>query len=484
MGTFLFILFGTILGGALVTSNTIEHYGYYPISIAVIITSIFGRLGSYYIPITNSSNKEIIINFNPLYSTIRSIKLSCFNKVIFNCIHGISWFWFFGFFFLATLPSFTRDVLKGDETVATFFLTLISLGMGTGSIIAKKLFRDDVKLGVVPFSAFSLAISGLLFANTPNIETINSAILFNLYDLNQTGALITPSVALLLVGISGGTFIVPLYTQLQISAPKNKRSQIIASNNIVNSIYMVLAAIFSILLIKIGLEIHQIFSIVSFSAVIFSVYFIFKFPREFYLIFFRVLMRSLYKINYNIEEPLPNEGPVILASNHISFIDPLLITSGTNRPPIFIMDQYYFDIKLLQWFFTSAEAIPIVPSKVSKDGLETALKKIDGMLKKNQLIGLFPEGFISKNGELQEFKSGIKTIADKHPEVKIIPMAISGMWGSWFSRHPNGKAMTGFPKRRGFFRTNIQINIGAPVENSKNLIQDLEKEILKLRTEK
>ena len=151
-------------------------------------------------------------------------------------------------------------------------------------------------------------------------------------------------------------------------------------------------------------------------------------------------MRCFYKIDYNIEEPLPNDGPVIIACNHISFIDPLLITSATNRAPIFIMDQYYFDIKPLQWFFTSAKAIPIVPSKISKDGLEKALQKVERMLDKNHLIGLFPEGFISKDGELQGFKGGIKTIADKHPEVKIIPMAISGMWGSWLSRYPNGKA--------------------------------------------
>ena len=170
-------------------------------------------------------------------------------------------------------------------------------------------------------------------------------------------------------------------------------------------------------------------------------------------------------------------------ANHISFIDPLLITSGTNRPPIFIMDQYYFDIKPLQWFFTSAKAIPIVPAKISKTGLDQALSQVDKELDKKELVCLFPEGFISKDGKMQSFKNGVKTIADKHPEALIIPMALSGMWGSWFSRHKGGKAMRGLPKRRSL-RTKIQINFGKPVKNDSNLLKNLENEVLNLRTEK
>ena len=196
--------------------------------------------------------------------------------------------------------------------MATLFLTLISFGMGIGSIVAKTIFKDQVKLGAVPLTLICLGLFGYLFSSVPKVETINPSVLFNINDLLSTSALYLPGLSLLGVGIFGGMFIVPLYTQLQLSAPDEMRSRLIASNNIINSMYMVSAAVFSILLLKIGLEIHQIFKIVSLSAVCYGLFFIFNYPRDFYLAFFKVLMRLLYKIEYTYEETLPKNRAIIL----------------------------------------------------------------------------------------------------------------------------------------------------------------------------
>ena len=446
MGTFIFILVGTIMGGIFVSKDFIESFGLIFIASSVLFIAILGRICSGRIPVIDSPGK-IKIKYNPLTETVRTLKLSNFNQHIFRSIHGISWFWFFGFFFMASLPSFIRDTLKGDEFTSSIFLTAISIGMGIGSIICNKISEGEIKMGVVPIAALGITISGLVFSLTPTIELIDPTNMLSLTTLFQGGHLLLPLVSLFSVGAFGGAFIVPLYTQLQIKSPKESRSQFIACNNIMNAIYMVSAAISAMIMLKLGLEIKHMFIIVSLGNIFIGTWFLLRYPSDFYLIFFKLLFKTIYKIKINMPEtPLPKEGPTIVVCNHISFIDPLLVTAAMNRPPIFIMDQFYFNIKILQWFYTSARAIPIVPKKVCPDGLEKAMNSVQMRLDEKELIALFPEAYISKDGDIIPFKPGIEKLAKDNPEALIVPMAISGMWGSWFSRHKNGKALNGVPK--------------------------------------
>jgi 1-acyl-sn-glycerol-3-phosphate acyltransferase len=481
MGTFVFILIGTILGGILVSKDILSIVGFFPISIAVILLSIFGYICSRYIPELERP-KTNSIKLNPIKETIRTIGLSSLNKHVKRSIHGISWFWFFGFFFMASLPGFVRDTLKADEITSSIFLTAISIGMGIGSIFCNKLSEGELKIGLVPFASLGISLSGVIFSLTPTIELADKSLLFSPINLIQSGVIWIPLTSLFFVGFFGGAYIVPLYTMLQIKTPKKTRSQFIASNNIINAIYMVSAALCAIIGQRNGLALKDIFFIVSLLNIISGAIFFIKYPSDFYLIFFKIFFKTIYKIKINYKNELPKDGPVIIASNHISFIDPLLITSVMNRPPIFIMDQFYFNIKSLQWFYKSARAIPIVPKKVSEEGLKKAMKEIEVRLEQQELVVLFPEAYISKDGNMIPFKRGISELTKTNKNITIIPMAISGMWGSWFSRHKNGRAMNGMPKRRNL-RTKITINIGQPISSQDFDTNKLYDEVKKLRGE-
>jgi 1-acyl-sn-glycerol-3-phosphate acyltransferase len=477
MGTFIFILLGTISGGFLVSKTIVSNYHYQPIQIAVIIFAVLGYVFSLYIPTASPANVNQHLSYNLIKQTYRTMKLAHFNKKTLESIYGISWFWFFGFFFMASLPIFCRDIIRGNEFIATIYLAMISVGMGLGSIIGNKITKGNLRMGLVGLSGVALSVFAILFSTIPPIESQNLIELTKLFKTNQY---YLSNLYLLLIGVFGGLLIVPLYTQLQISCPAKDRSKFIASNNIMNALFMVLAALFSIILIKFNFKINEIFLIVSLiNMAIFTLYIVIN-PRDFYLIFFDLLIRLIYKVDIIGAEKLKTEGPIILASNHVSFIDPLILCTVTNRPMIFIMDQSYFDIKILQWFYKSAKAIPITPKKICPDGLEKAMNKTIEELMNNDVISIFPEGFITKTGQILPFKDGIMRLGQKVPELTLYPVGISGMWGSWFSRHKKGRAMNGPPRRRSF-RTKLKISVGNPIKGPDIITSDVQDLVEKLR---
>ena len=481
MGTFIFILCGTILGGSLVSTEVVNNFGYIAISLAVIFFAFLGLLSSLYIPEAAPANPNQRISLNIFKQTYTTIKLSFHNKKIFESIFGISWFWFFGFFFMASLPLYCRDIIRGDEFIATVYLAVISVGMGLGSILGNKLTKGNLKMGLVGISGIGLSLFAILFSLTPERGTTEIENISKLF--NQISYLYS-NISLLGIGIFGGLLIVPLYTQLQIESPDNDRSKFIACNNILNALFMVIAAIFSMVLLGFGVKINHIFLIVSLINLSVFIFYIYSNPRQFYLCFFDILFRLLYSIKIDGADKIQKSGPVIIASNHVSFLDPLLLCTILNRPPIFVMDQMYFDFKLLRWFYKSAGAIPITPKKISSDGMEKAMNQITCELNAGELIAIFPEGFITKNGEMIPFKDGIKRLAERITDLNLYPVAISGMWGSWFSRFKDGKAMSGVPMRRSF-RTNIRLSIGDKIEGPeiapeviRNKVEELRGDIL------
>jgi len=459
MGTFIFILLGTILGGFLVSKNIVLELNYIPIASAVIFFAVMGFLFSNFIPTALPANPEQVIGVNFIKETLQTVKLANLNKKTKESIYGISWFWFFGFFFMASLPIFCRDIINGNEIIATIYLAIISIGMGLGSILGEKLTKGNLRPGIVGLSGLLLTIFALLFSS---INQIPATAPLTFYDLIQSFSYLSSNIYLLFVGLFGGLLIVPLYTQLQLSTPDADRSKFIACNNILNAFFMVLAAVFSMLLFKFKMQINHIFIVVACLNGLYFAAYIYRNPRDFYLTFFDLIIRLLYRVEVRGVENIQDNGPVIIAANHVSFIDPLLLTVAVNRPPIFIMDQSYFDLKLLQWFYTSSQSIPITPKKISPDGLKRAMLEIERQLKNGEMVAIFPEGFITRNGEIIEFKDGISRLGKAVPELNLYPVAISGMWGSWFSRFKNGRAMNGLPKRRNF-RTKITVSVGKAI---------------------
>ena len=482
MGTFIAILLGTIFGGLLVEKNFLDNYGIAPIALSVVAIALLGFLSSFFILPAAPNFKELKLKLNPFTETWRTIKLAAVNRDTLLSILAISWFWFYGFFFMASLPSYCRDVIGGNEQVATLLLTSISIGMGIGSMLCHRLSLGYLGMGLMLVGSFGLSFVALdIYLNGYTLpENFQAGQYLGINEFFQNSKNWRALADLMGIGVFGGLFIVPLYTLLQQSSPKESASQLIASNNIVNSIFMVAAAVMAMVLFSFGLTILDIFLLVSILNLIVALILLYQRTPSFYHLFFTYSLKLIYpRLRVIGKEKLPSEpGPTLVVSNHVSFIDPLLVAVALNRPPRFVMDKAYYDWKLFSWFFTTSRSIPITPKKIDPELMNKALDEVIAGLRRGDLIVLFPEGFITKDGEMIPFKDGVARICQQVPELVVIPLAIRGMWGSWFSRI-KGKALAGIPPNRWLPR--VEVAVGESINGATLDVDSLYQQVLTLR---
>jgi 1-acyl-sn-glycerol-3-phosphate acyltransferase len=212
-------------------------------------------------------------------------------------------------------------------------------------------------------------------------------------------------------------------------------------------------------LLKPGATIPQIFLLVGIANAIVAGYIFLLVPEYLIRFFAFVVARIVYRFKVRGDEHIPTEGAAILVCNHVSFIDPVLLMAASPRPISFIMDHEIFRIPLLGWFFRLAKAIPIAPQKVDPQTYEQAFARAKQVLDDGDLLCIFPEGAISRDGELAEFKGGVMRLLASNP-VPVVPIALQNVWGSFFSR-AEGRAMTK-PFRRGVF-SRVGLVAGEPV---------------------
>jgi 1-acyl-sn-glycerol-3-phosphate acyltransferase len=363
---------------------------------------------------------------------------------VFLAILGISWFWFYGFLFLSQFPAYARDVLGGNEHVVTLLLAIFSVGIGAGSLACERMSGHKVEIGLVPFGSIGLTLFAAdLFFATPGAALVK--------DLSATQFLAQPGsfrvlFDLAMIGVFGGFYIVPLYALVQSRSEEAHRSRIIAGNNILNALFMVVAAAIAIVLLKAGLSIPALFLVVAVMNAAVAL-FIYRLVPEFLMRFIVwLLIHSVYRLKKEGLENIPEEGAAVVICNHVSFVDALVVMAACPRPIRFVMDYQIFKIPLLNFVFREARAIPIASAKEDPGLLEKAYDEVAKALEAGDLVGIFPEGRITDTGELYPFRKGIARVVERTP-VPVVPMALSGLWGSFFSRM-GGPAMTR-PFRRG-----------------------------------
>lgn len=473
-GTFLAILIGTMVGGILIS---IPHIGWIILSIVMLSVSIAGWLISFGIPKVNSYTPDLNIRWNPFRETRRNIHFAKEKRSVFLSILGNSWFWFYGSVFLAQLPNYTRMYLGGSEHIVTLLLVLFSIGIGVGSLLCDRMSGHKIELGLVPFGSIGLTIFAItLFFLSHTPYTGNPLLLSEFLQIKMNWLILSNIVVL---GMFGGFYIVPLFAIIQDRSEKSIRARIISANNILNALFMVLAALFSIGFLKLGLTIPQLFLLTGIINAGISIY-IYTLVPEFSMRFLIWLIVSvLYKLKtIDIDKNIPEEGPAVIICNHISFIDALIIMAAIKRPIRFVMDHRIFKIPVLNFIFKTAKAIPIAPAKEDPLLKAKAFDSIAHALTKNELVGLFPEGAITYDGNIQSFRPGIKQIIDRTP-VPVIPLAIRGLWGSFFSRK-EGKAMRGLPRK---LRAKITLIAAPPILPDALALDSLQQQVEKLRGE-
>lgn len=469
--TFAAILLGSIVGGLLIA---VPVRGPHWAGITCVALAIAGWFSSFGIPEAKPLGR-VLINWNPLTETGRNIAIARRNRTVWLSMIGISWFWFYGAMLLTQFGPYVKDVLGGNEQLSTFLLASFIVGIALGSLLAERASGGRVEMGLVPLASIGLSAFGAeLYFASPAAPHANLGIAAFLAAPGSVRLIAD----LVLFGISGGLFTVPLYAIIQSRSEPGFRSRIVAANNILNAGFMVASAGYAFLALHFGASIPELFLYTALMNLAVAV-FIYSLVPEFLLrVIVWLLVHTVYRVRAQGYQNIPSEGPALLVCNHVSFVDPLILMAESRRPIRFVMDHRIFAAPILSFVFREARAIPIAPAKEDEDMLRRAYDEVAAALEAGELVGIFPEGKITADGELNPFKGGAARIVERTP-VPVVPMALSGLWGSFFSRK-GAPAMTR-PFRRGLF-SRIELAIGEALTPEALSPSQLREAVLDLRT--
>jgi 1-acyl-sn-glycerol-3-phosphate acyltransferase len=470
-GTYVAIILGLIFGGVAVAA-TPRDPGL--LALSIIVFASLGYLASRKIPNTRAADPGLALKWNVWRESWRIVGFAREDRTVFLSILGISWFWFFGTVMTVQVPAYTLDTLKGNESVSIMLLVAFAVGVGIGSLLCERMSGRRIELGLVPFGSIGLSLFAvdLFFAQpAPNATAVASVGEFIardgswrvLFDLGMLGAF-------------AGFYSVPLYALIQKRARPEHMSRIIAANNIINTIFMVAASLMAIVVLNLGFSIPELFLILAALNVAVAVY-IYSLLPEFLMRFLAwVLINVLYRIRPEGLDKVPQKGPAIVVCNHVSYMDPILLTGCIRRPMRFVMYYRIFQIPLLRFFFEHMRAIPIAGKMEDEQLMNEAFERVDEELAAGNVVCIFPEGGITRDGEIQRFRPGIEKIIARRP-VPVVPVALGRLWGSWFSRRKGG----GLRKIPGRLFARVPVTVGEAVPASEVTAARLELLVRTLR---
>jgi 1-acyl-sn-glycerol-3-phosphate acyltransferase len=477
MGTFVAILLGNIVGGLLIAVPDIGHA---QVAIACVALAIAGRAVAQFIPAAPATDPGLKINWNPVTETMRNLNMAHGNLVVFRSLLGISWMWFFGAVFLSQFPSFAREVLHGNEQVASLLLVVFSIGIATGSLLCEVLSRRHVEIGLVPLGALGMSVFAIdLYFASRNLPPASSLTLSQFLAAPAHWRVMAD---LALLSLFAGLYSVPMYALIQLRSQPTHRARIIAANNILNALFMVASSLIAAVLLKSGMTIPGIFLVVALANAVVASY-IFLLVPEYLLRFVAWMMSHLvYRFKVKGDENIPVSGAAVLVCNHVSFFDAILMMGASPRPICFVMDHRIFKLPVLGTLFRLAKAIPVAPRAEDPEAYERAFARAAQVLRDGDLLAIFPEGGLTRDGNVQPFKGGVMKILERAQQdgiaPPVIPMALSNLWGSFFSRieQVNGEPVAMVrPFRRGIWNR-VGLNIGPALP-----MRDVVPEILRER---
>lgn len=474
MGTSVSILVGMIVGGLVFSIG--GAYSPWLAAAAVLVIASAAWIAAKLIPAVGASAPDLRINWNPVAETVSVMKLARKQLAVRNAVLGVSWFWFVGTVFAAELPDYAPLNLGGSNTLYVFVLALFSVGTGIGAVLCEKLSARTVEIGLVPLGAFGI-----------------SAFLFDLYfarsgaatahDLDVMGFIHQPGswrivIDLVGIGLFTGFFVVPLFALIQSRTPKGELSRVIGALNIQNSGFVVAASLICLALRSYAhWTIPQIFLALAVANTLVAIW-IFTIVPEFLMRFLSwVLVRTLYRLRARGIDHIPDEGAALIVCNHVSYMDALILSASIPRPVRFVMYYKIFNIPVLRWIFRTSKAIPIAGARENPELMQRAFAEIDAALAEGELVGIFPEGALTKDGGIAPFKSGVEKILEQR-SVPVIPMALRGMWSSMWSRRDSRLRRARLPRR---FRAHVDVVADAPIDGHGITSETLEAKVRELR---
>lgn len=430
-GTFVAILIGTMLGGALAAGG-----GGATLSLTLITVAVIGLLTARVVlPVPIHLEKGVTGS----KSGHRNLWQLCLSRPgLLAHLLSISWFWLLGAVILSLLAPLTKDVFRADEWVSTFFLTLFTLGMGLGAVLAYRVGKGQAEVGLAAIMGIfmSLFLFDLAFIVSGH-ELSDESTMRSFSDFLLTFDGLRASFSLLFLSTAAGAYIVPLMTSVQLLARPSEISRVIAANNVLNAFFMILGSLILMALLAVSWSYQGIlffFGAINFLAAT-IVYSVFS-PLTIRL-WARFLTFIFFKVRLEGQELLPKSGPYIIVANHVSFIDWLLLMSLCPRPIRFIIDHQYYYAPMMPFWLKQAGLIPIATRRDGQELMEAAFDEVSKNLRREEVVGIFPEGALTRTGEMRPFQPGLNRILKRDP-VPVVAVSLQGLWGSAFSHSPPG----------------------------------------------
>jgi len=452
-GTYIAIILGLIVGGATVAVSPNSQA---LLGASLVAVAFVGYLASRRVPQTRAVDPDLAISWNAWSETWRIVGFAREKRDVFLAILGISWFWFFGSAMTLQLPAYTLVILNGNESITTALLVSFAIGVGLGSLLCERMSGHRIELGLVPFGSIGLSLFAIDLYFAQPIAAMASVTTIGEF-MSRPGSLRVLA-DILLLGAFGGFYSVPLYALIQQRSERKHLSRIIAANNIINAVFMVVASLLSIAVLGAGFSIPELFIVLALLNAVVAIY-IYTLLPEFLMRFLAwILVNTIYRVRPRGIENIPVKGPAVVVCNHVSYLDPIVLLASVRRPMRFVMYYRIFQLPLLRFLFQHAKAIPIASAREDEQLMNEAFDKVDAELAAGNIVCIFPEGGITGDGEIQRFRPGIERVIANRP-VPVVPVALQNMWGSWFSRS-NGGRIRKFP-RRLFAR--VPVIVGDPV---------------------
>jgi acyl-[acyl-carrier-protein]-phospholipid O-acyltransferase/long-chain-fatty-acid--[acyl-carrier-protein] ligase len=454
MSTFMAIILGTAFGGTIYEAWK-DRLGW--IGVVLIVIAVVGTitsLGITRVPPSGSAKKFVL---NPVAEIWDGTKRLYSDRPLWLTVMGISYFWFLGAFLQMVLPLFGKEILQLGETRIGLLWTFAAIGIGFGSLAAGRLSGDKIELGLVPLGSVGMgAFSVLLFFAQPSFDLA--------------------AVCLVLVGFAAGFFAVPLNALLQQRSGREDKGRLIATNNVFNTLGVLLAsAILWALTALLYLPADRVILILGLLTFILTLYALYLLPDFVVRFILWMLTHTLYRIRIVGEKNIPLRGPALLVSNHVSFVDALLIGASVPRFIRFMLDREYYDMRWLNWLFRLMKSIPI--SANTPRNIVQALRSARKELEQDQVVCIFAEGSISRIGHLLPFKRGFEKIV-QGTDVPIIPVHLDQLWGSIFS-FKEGRFFWKWPKLQPY---PVTVSFGTPLPSSAS-VQEVRQAVLELESQ-
>ncbi|MEC8917680.1 MFS transporter [Salinicola sp. LHM] len=470
LGTFVSILLGTLLAGVLASLDGALERG--AIAASLIVIALIGVVASLGIPEAPPSVAGRV-PWRPFSGTWQVMRDGLSEKRVRPALIGISFFWFLGACYLTQLPAWVRDVVHGSEGAVSFLLGAFAVGVGLGALLCSRLSAGRLELGLVPLGALVIGVSGIELASQSGLagEQLALGELLAMTEFWQMSTLLA------LVGLGGGLYSVPLYTLMQLASREERRARMIAANNILNALFMILSAVFGILVLSVmKLSLFVLFACLGWAALLVGVALLMRNPRPALRLLIFALVQVLYRLRCRGRHHVPATGPALVVCNHVSFMDALVLGGACPRPLRFMMDRPIYENPWINWFFRIAGAIPVDSDRRDPGGVRRALEEVSRALRNGEVVMIFPEGRLTPDGEVQAFRRGLDLVLARDP-VPVVPAALSGLWGSWTS-NKDGKALTKWPRR---LRARVLLVFGEPIPAGYSPRRTLERRVRGLK---